>query len=244
MNLILLHDDDLAPDGTARLRGRRAEHIREVHRASVGDTLTVGWLGGPVGRAVLLALSRDEAVLAPRWTELPPPPLPIELLVALPRPQIVKRVLQQAAQLGIKRIVLLHSARVEKSFWSAKQMSPAELEDELFLGLEQGKDTILPEVVLRRRFRPFVEDELDQFWPAPRARLLAHPGEPGWEAISAPTAASAVLAIGPEGGWVPFEVEQLRAKGFVPVSAGPRILRVDVAVPFLVGQLSRGMVAG
>jgi RsmE family RNA methyltransferase len=45
------------------------------------------------------------------------------------------------------------------------------------------------------------------------------------------------LAIGPEGGWVDFELTLLAARGFVPFSLGERILRVEVAVPYALGQL-------
>ncbi|MGZ3460670.1 MAG: RsmE family RNA methyltransferase, partial [Archangium sp.] len=56
--------------------------------------------------------------------------------------------------------------------------------------------------------------------------------------VGAQTASRVVLAVGPDGGWVPFEAELLEAHGFRPVSLGPRILRVETAVPVLLGQLA------
>jgi 16S rRNA (uracil1498-N3)-methyltransferase len=37
------------------------------------------------------------------------------------------------------------------------------------------------------------------------------------------------LLVGPEGGFSPEEVEDVRGMGFLPVSVGPRILRTETA---------------
>ena len=52
MNLVLLSPDELAPDGTARLSGRRARHVREVLRATAGDRIQVGVVGGRLGEVL------------------------------------------------------------------------------------------------------------------------------------------------------------------------------------------------
>jgi RsmE family RNA methyltransferase len=249
MNLILLFPEDFADDGTVRLTGRRARHIHEVHRARVGDSLAVGRVNGQVGTGTVLSVEPDEVRLSATFTEDPPPPTGLDLLLAMPRPKVLRRVLQSAASLGARRIVLVAAQRVEKSYFDTPFLAPGEIERSLVLGLEQARDTVLPEVLVRRRFRPFVEDEVEALWPgATCARLLAHPGaarglgdcdlgEPG---------SPAVLAIGPEGGWIPFELELLAAHGFRPFGLGPRILRVETAVPFAFGQiqLSRARAAG
>ncbi|HCE38916.1 MAG TPA: 16S rRNA (uracil(1498)-N(3))-methyltransferase, partial [Alcanivorax sp.] len=85
-------------------------------------------------------------------------------------------------------------------------------------------------------FRPFVEDDLDG-WAGPGARYLAHPGD--HPALPHEQAGPATLAIGPEGGWTPFEVELLQEHGFRAHRFGTRILRVETALPALVGALMR-----
>ena len=244
MNLILLFPDDFASDGTVRLGGRRARHVYEVLRARVGDSLTVGRVNGQVGKGTVLVVEPDEVRLSVALSEDPPPPHGLDLILAMPRPKVLRRVLQSAASLGARRIVLVGAQRVEKSYFDTPFLEPRELERNLVLGLEQARDTVLPEVVVRRRFRPFVEDELEAFWPAATcARLLAQPGAGG-----GPTGCDlrkagspAALAIGPEGGWIPFELELLAAQGFKAFDLGPRILRVETAVPFAFGVLgSRG----
>jgi RsmE family RNA methyltransferase len=248
MNLILLFPEDFADDGTVRLTGRRARHIHDVHRARVGDGLTVGRVNGQVGTGAVLFVEPDEVRLSVRLSEDPPPPTGIDLLLAMPRPKVLRRVLQSAASLGARRIALVAAQRVEKSYFDTPFLEPGELERNLVLGMEQARDTVLPEVLVRRRFRPFVEDELEAFWPgAAYARLLAHPAASlGLEGCNLGKASAAVLAIGPEGGWIPFELELLAAHGFRPFGLGPRILRVETAVPFAFGQvqLARAQAAG
>jgi RsmE family RNA methyltransferase len=231
MNLLLLREEDFLPDGTARLTGRRLLHAREVLRAAQGDVLRVGRLNGNVGTGEVLAL--DEAHLLLRCDlSTPPPERPgIDLLLALPRPKALRKVLPAAASLGVDRIVLINAARVEKSYFDSKALS--QLDELLLLGLEQGRDTRPPQILVRERFRPFVEDELDAAFPD-SSRLLAHPAAEG----AAPRREGRVLlAIGPEGGWVPFEVKLLAERGFVPFTLGPRPLRVEVALPYALGAL-------
>ena len=243
MNLVLLSPEELRADGTARLAGRRATHVAGVLRAAPGDRIQAGIVGGRMGEAEVLASSSAEVVLRPALDRDPPPPSPVSLLVALPRPKIVRKVLQAAASMGVKRLVLLGSYRVEKSYFSSPVLLAGALRDELLLGLEQGRDTVLPEVSVRRLFKPFVEDELDARFPE-RTRLLAHPaGARPLEALAA-AGPPAALAIGPEGGWTPYEAEELQRRGFLPFTLGARVLRVDAAVPFAVGQLELWLRSG
>lgn len=243
VNLLLLDPGELQPDGTARLTGRRLLHAREVLRAAAGDRLRCGVVGGALGTAEVLALDGEALVLRATLDEAPPPRPQVDLILALPRPKALKRLLPQIAQLGVDRLVLLNAARVEKSYFSSPALAPGSQRALMLAGLEQARDTVLPQVLLRERFRPFVEDELDGLFPSAR-RLLAHPAADGPLAAPGATArpARTLLAIGPEGGWVPFELELLRAQGFTAFSAGPRILRTETAVPYLLGLLAaRGL---
>ncbi len=235
MNLIVLDPDDLLPGGRARLTGRRAVHVREVHRAVAGRTLAVGLIGGPVGRARVASLDAsvlelDEIVL----DGVPPPKLPLTLVLAVPRPKVVSRTVAAATSLGIARIVLVNAWKVEKSYWNSPRMAEASLHEHARLGLEQAGDTVMPEIVCARFFRPFVEDVLPA-WLAGATALVAHPAsaEPCPRALAGPC----VLAIGPEGGWIDAELGSLVRAGFRPVGLGPRILRVETAVAALVGRL-------
>ncbi len=234
MNLLLLEDGDFVAPDRVRLQGRRLQHLREVHRAECGDSLRVGRLGGLMGRGELLSLNAEQAELQISLDTHPPAKLPLTLLLAVPRPKMLKRVLQTVSAMGVARLVLLNSYRVEKSFWQTPFLEPAAIREQLILGLEQARDTVLPEVTLEKRFKPFVEDRL----PALADGTLGLTGHPGdYPACPRAVDGPVTLAIGPEGGWIPYEVELLRLAGLQPVQLGERILRVETAVPALLARL-------
>ncbi len=234
MNLLLLEDGDFVAPDRVRLQGRRLQHLREVHRAECGDSLRVGRLGGLMGRGELLSLNAEQAELQISLDTPPPTKLPLTLLLAVPRPKMLKRVLQTVSAMGVARLVLLNSYRVEKSFWQTPFLEPAAIREQLILGLEQARDTVLPEVTLEKRFKPFVEDRL----PALADGTLGLTGHPGdYPACPRAVDGPVTLAIGPEGGWIPYEVELLRLAGLQPVQRGERILRVETAVPALLARL-------
>ncbi len=234
MNLLLLEDGDFVAPDRVRLQGRRLQHLREVHRAECGDSLRVGRLGGLMGRGVLFSLNAEQAELQISLDTPPPAKLPLTLLLAVPRPKMLKRVLQTVSAMGVARLVLLNSYRVEKSFWQTPFLEPAAIREQLILGLEQARDTVLPEVTLEKRFKPFVEHHL----PALADGTLGLTGHPGdYPACPRAVDGPVTLAIGPEGGWIPYEVELLRLAGLQPVQLGERILRVETAVPALLARL-------
>ena len=234
MNLLLLEPDDLISEDRAVLRGRRLRHLHEVHRAEDGDTLRVGLLGGGMGQGRLVSLDEQQAELSFNLTSAPPAKLPLTLILALPRPKMLRRVLQTVAAMGVPRIVLVNSVRVEKSFWQTPFLTPEAIREQLILGLEQARDTVLPEISLEKRFKPFVEDRL----PALAAGTLGLTGHPGdYPACPRALSEPVTLAIGPEGGWIPYEVEKLAEAGLKPAQLGERILRVEVAVAALLARL-------
>jgi len=234
MNLILLFPDDMVTDARARITGRRLRHVLEVHRAGVGDELVVGLLGGRIGRGRVARLDGSLLEMEVSFDRDPPAGLPLTVVLALPRPKVLRRVLHSLSVMGVKRIVLVNAAKVEKSYWQTPFLNREALARQLVLGLEQSRDTHLPEVLLKQRFRPFVEDELPGMVKGSLS-LVAHPGsaEPCPCAVQKPV----TLAIGPEGGFIPYEIDQLVALGFTPVSLGERVLNVEIVVPALLSRL-------
>ena len=160
MNLLLLEGADFIAADRVILRDRRLVHMQEVHRAVVGDNLRVGRIGGLMGNAQLLRLEAGEAELHVSFDQPPPTKLPLTLLLALPRPKMLRRVLQTVAAMGVPKVVLVNSYRVEKSFWQTPFLEPEAVREQLILGLEQARDTVLPEISIEKRFKPFVEDRL------------------------------------------------------------------------------------
>lgn len=234
MNLALLFEEDFVASDRAVLRGRRLSHLHEVLKVTEGDLIPVGRVNGDIGTGRIVSLTDSQADILVELSEPPPSPLPLTLILAMPRPKMFRRVLQTCATLGVKDIWLINSYKVEKSFWQTPWLSGDNLRENMTLGLEQARDTILPEVHIRKLFKPFVEDELPALLRGKRA-LVAHPGTatPCPTHLDLPTA----LCVGPEGGFTPYEVGKLEEAGCESVHLGPRILRVETAVPVLVSRL-------
>ena len=234
MNLILLHKEDFVGTARVRLGGRRFAHIRDILSAGQGQQLQVGLLGGNVGTGTVAALMQDAVELTVVLEDQPPPQLPATVIMALPRPKVFKRVLQGITAMGVKRIILTNSWRVDKSYWQSPLLIPENLHKQLLLGLEQARDTLLPRVEMHKRFKPFVEDLLPSLVDG-TCGLVAHPHAA--RACPANLGGAVTLAIGPEGGFTAYEVEKLAESGLQPVHLGPRPLRVETAVPALLGRL-------
>jgi RsmE family RNA methyltransferase len=235
MNLILVEPEDFLNGDRVNLNDRRLRHVREIHRAMPGDELRVGVVNGRIGRGLVEKIDADSVELSIRLDREPPPPLPLRLILGLPRPKVLNRTVAAAASMGIKEIDLVNAWRVEKAYWSSPRVSEENLRLQSILGLEQAGDTVLPTIRLHKLFVPFVREELPTQLDGNMA-LLAHPGAPT-EAprdISRPV----VLAIGPEGDFIEPEVHTFQDVGFEAVSLGRRILRVETALAFLVGRLS------
>jgi RsmE family RNA methyltransferase len=235
VNLILLFPEDFIQPDLARITGRRLRHVAGVHRAVAGDEMLVGLAGGNIGRGVISYADEHRIEFRVHLVDAPPPPVPVTLILALPRPKVLNRVIAGATSLGIKEIYLINAWRVEKSYWSSPRLHEDNLRLQQVLGLEQARDTILPRVETRRFFRRFVEEELPAIASGSR-QLVAHPRAK--EECPRGVGGKITLAIGPEGGFIEEEIESLETIGFEPVTLGPRILRVETVVAALVGRLA------
>ena len=233
MNLLTLKSHQISGN-EATVTGRQLEHLLTINKVSEGSSVLVGELNGLMGTGIIRQIDDKGALLELELDTQPPPPLPLTLIMALPRPKMLRRTLQSITAMGVKTLYLINSARVEKSFWQSPLLSESTLEKELVLGLEQSRDTLLPKVHLRKLFKPFVEDELGGII-ADSCALVAHPtgAVPCPIAIEKPT----TLIIGPEGGFIPYEIEKLTEVGADAVTIGARILRVETAVPALISRL-------
>jgi RsmE family RNA methyltransferase len=208
--------------------------MQEVHRSEVGDSLRVGRINGLMGSAELLRLEAGEAELRVTLDQSPPAKLPLTLVLALPRPKMLRRVFQTVATMGVSKVILVNSYRVEKSFWQTPFLEPEAIRENLILGLEQARDTVLPDIIIEKRFKPFVEDRLPAITEGTLG-LVGHPGN--YPACPRALSEPVTLAIGPEGGWIPYEIDLLGKSGLQPVQLGERILRVETAVTALLARL-------
>jgi 16S rRNA (uracil1498-N3)-methyltransferase len=236
MNLILLDPKNTLDSGQYALNTRQQTHISKVIKAEQGDVLRVGILNGKIGEGVYEPPKDDRlGYIHSVYLSIPAPqPLPMILVMALPRPNMLKRTLQNISAMGVKELYLIHSAKVEKSYWQSPVLQTEPIQQCLLEGLEQAKDTIMPTWSLIPRFRPFVEDQLPALL-MDRVGLLAHP----YLAKRCPIDIQkpCVLALGPEGGWNEFEVDKWHEAGMESVHLGDRILKVETVVPVLLSRL-------
>ncbi len=237
VNFLLLDSADfLAPD-RAVITGRRLRQLIDTIRAEPGKLCKAGVRGGDLGSAEVVSIDAAAAELRFIPERRPPPPLPLILVAALPRPQTFDKVLHVTAAMGVKRIFFINSFKVEKSYWQASRLAPEAVEAELALAMEQCGDTIFPEIEFRPRFRPFVEDELPELLRNRRG-FYGNPAAPFPVPHGAVTAEKpAVLAVGPEGGFTDYENSRLEAAGMTGISLGCRVLRTEFAVAALLARL-------
>jgi RsmE family RNA methyltransferase len=233
LNLLLFSDADRLSDNTIVVRDRRLQHLRQVTRSAVGDTLRVGAIDGLMGEGEILAITNEQASLRISLNQEPPAKLPLCLVLALPRPKMLRRILRSVAEFGVAELHLINSFRVEKSYWRSPVLEAPTLREYLLQGLEQARDTILPAVHCHPLFKPFAEDLLPAM-TADTDALLAQPGN--YPPCPFYFSGRTLLVIGPEGGFIPYEVDLLRRAGCHAVSLGPRILRVENAVNGLLGK--------
>jgi len=237
MNLILLQPGDFRDDGLAVLSDGRARHIRKVLKAEPGKVLRIGLVDGALGKGTVLAVDKCAVCLECVLEEEVPPMPRIDLLLAMPRPKVMKRLWAQLAALGLGRIVLVNADKVERFYFDTHVLDPGFYTERLIEGLQQARCTHLPEVLVRQRFKPFVEDELDGLFPE-SLRLLADPVGGKRLGDFCFSRERVLLAVGPEGGWTPYETAMLGEHGFELFSMGARILRTDTACIGLLAMLS------
>jgi 16S rRNA (uracil1498-N3)-methyltransferase len=234
MNLILLEPSDFLTPETVELRGRRVLHMTTVHHVQLEQSVRVGLLNGEMGTGRVTEIGADYLKMNVTLNQAPPQPIELKLFLALPRPKYLSRCVQTATSLGVKQIYLFNSYRVEKAYWSCDQIRPEKLHESMLLGLEQARDTMVPQIHLKKLFKPFVEDEVPDLIQNTRA-LVAHPS--AHEACPFQASDPVSLAIGPEGGFIEYEIKKLQEAGFTPVHTMERILKVETALASLIGRL-------
>ena len=233
MNIVLLDPRQTQSEIWTISAKRQLEHLQTHLDIQVGDTLKVGIREGKRYLTEIVEISEKSVQLKPLQEEAVPEKLPVTLIVALPRPKVLRRLIMDAVTMGVKKIILLHSYRVDKSYWQTPFLQ--QLDHYVELGLEQAGDTLAPEIALYKRFKPFVEDVLPGLISTDCPAFVAHPyaEHPMPFALQHPCS----IVIGPEGGFIPYEIDLLIKNGCQAVSLGNRILRTETAIPYVLGRL-------
>ena len=246
MNCILLPATNFQHDNASAYINDLAQiaHVNKVLNAKVGDRLKIGQLGGKLGSAIIKTITSDSIQLSDiQLNNNPPAKLNLIVVLALPRPKVLRRLIMDMTALGVNDIILINSYRTQKSYWQSPMLT--RLDEFVLEGLQQGVDTIAPRISLQKRFKPFVEDKLANLMT--NRAIVAHPysalsfAQYVQQPLAKPKSAHestlpSMVFIGAEGGWIDYEIELLAEQGCTPVNIGPRILRTEAAVNVILGQ--------
>ena len=227
MNIILLRKSDWTDGQSVRLSDYRAQHIISIIQPTLGQSLRVGLINGYKGVGTVTAIDPTTVQLDVALTKVPLTRHPTRLVLALPRPKMLRRILRTVAEFGVDELHLIHSYRVEKSFWQSPYLQRGKVEAALIQGLERAGDTVLPVVTEHRRFKPFMEDSLSSI-AAERELVIAHPS--GEHRLQTEDGKKRCLLVGPEGGFIDYEIELAQSLGATVAHLGNRIMSVDTAV--------------
>ncbi len=243
MNLIILEERDRVDKHCARLTDARAVHLLNVLRVTPGQMVRVGLLDGPFGAGTVESVANGEVTLRCAFeTETPPRPR-VDVLLALPRPKVMRRLWAQFAALGVGQIILTNAERVERHYFDTHVLAESTYGPLLIEGLQQARDTRLPAVSIHRQFKILIEDHLNHLFSA-GLRVVADPS--GTTSLASTVSnhqnERVLMAIGPEGGWNAFELGLLAAHGFRLVGLGPRTLRVDTACTALLAMAHAALI--
>ncbi len=207
------------PQGTAA-------HLAKVLRARSGDALIVFDGNGDEFSAVVETVhgARVSVSLGTASRLNRESPLRVTLVQCVPRGDRMDFIVQKATELGVKRIVPVLSQRSivrlddkqsesKAMHWRAVAASAC----------EQCGRNLLPEICTPQPLLDYLGASTVSAW-----RLVFEPDSVG-QPLSQSPQTEAEIAIGPEGGFAPEELEAFRLSGFLRVQLGPRILRSETA---------------
>lgn len=242
MNLILLEPDEVDAAGDATLSDERARHALAVLHAAPGHSMRIGLVDGPTGTGTVTAVTPRALTMHCAFDVATPPRPRVDLLLALPRPKVVRRLWPQLSALGVGRIILTNAERVERHYFDTHILEPEHYRPWLIDGLQQARDTRLPIVSIHRQFKVLIEDQLDTMVDD-GVRVVADPSASATldSVVGSNDASRLLLAVGPEGGWNASELDLLAAKGFRTIGMGPRTLRSDTACVALITLAHRAL---
>jgi len=231
MNCTIFQLSDIEQDGSIKLSAEKSLHLQDILQKRPGDAILAGLVNGPMGLVTILSDTDGRMkISAPAGPA--PDPHPVDLILAMPRPKVMKRLWAQLATIGVGNIHIIGAEQVAPFYFDSHALDEATWTPLLIEGLEQARDTRLPSVTVTKSFRWFAENNLAVI-SSGRTGLIGHPGAANTihDVVGREKKSRAVtLAVGPEGGWTPDEIEIFKKHGFHPVGMRDRALRTDTAI--------------
>ena len=153
-------------------------------------------------------------------------PLSITLLQGIARGEKMDLILQKATELGVTRIIPVHSERSAVKLEGARAAKRlAHWRGVVASACEQSGRAVLPDV---SEPAPLMQAVAEAGLPADRY-ILSPLAQTGIASMAAPAGGQLLIAVGPEGGWSARDLLSLEGEGFSGIKLGPRILRTETA---------------
>ena len=148
MNILLLPEIEKGQTCLTLTEVSQIKHVQQVLELETGDRLKVGSLQGNLGSAVIEGVSDTQLKLTDIILDiLPPSKLDLTVILALPRPKVLRRLIMDMTAIGVREIILVNSYRTDKSYWQSPML--ARIDEFVREGLQQGVDTIPPLIQLK-----------------------------------------------------------------------------------------------
>ena len=226
MNLILFEQSEI--EHPLPITDERAQHILNILKLHPGDQLRVGLVNGPKGSAIFRSQTNTSLSFDFQWDDHEEaPPDPITLIIGLSRPHTNQKILQQAAAMGVKRVLFVRTETGEGSYAASKLWSTGEYKRHLLLGAQQARSTRIP--VVEYGSPLWIAMHLVEDIPQ---KIALHNSDTAssFAGLTFDRDHGIVLAIGAERGWSDKEIALLQRNGFKLARFGDRILRTETAV--------------
>jgi 16S rRNA (uracil1498-N3)-methyltransferase len=214
---------DTPVDGRVVLEGDEARHLTRVRRVAVGECVELFDGRGCNLRAEVVALGRDRVELIVLESKVSDRLVgdSLTLASAVPKGDRFDWLVEKATELGVARLIPLVT---ERSVVDPRSTKLDRLRRVVVEASKQCRRDRLMELEPPRSWASVVESSREP------VKLVAHPGAPGMASMGLNLAGrSAILAIGPEGGFTEAEVEAARSRGWQAVGLGATVLRIETA---------------
>lgn len=245
MNICLFNPDEISiPLST---KDERGQHIVKILKKNAGDCFDAGITGGPNGTATITDIRDDLIYFEFKATGRGKPLFPLTLIIGFPRPIQLRRLLRDAAGLGVKKIILTGTELGEKSYMESNDIKDGAAQKMLYDGTVQAASTHIPELVCVKTLAEAVEiseNNGDSAFNVPHSKIALdnrRPSKSLHEFLENEGSQSYVAAIGSERGWTDRERDFLEAQGFTLCSMGSRVLRTETAVTVAASIILDGM---
>jgi 16S rRNA (uracil1498-N3)-methyltransferase len=230
---------DFASSGEVALSDEEGQHVSRVLRLRVGDVVAIFDGAGREALARIASVTSRRVmvqIIEPR-DAAPEPRVAVTLAQALLKSDKMDRVIRDAVMLGVSAVQPFVSRRTEVPLKVASKGGRQNRWDRTVISsIKQCGRAVVPPVYEAKEF-----GELLQSTAGETRLMFVEPGTgrdvAEMTSLEGQRPASAIVLVGPEGGWDPHEVKDAAAAGVTLLSFGGRVLRADAAAAAVIPVL-------